>query len=312
LQLISNQTPESIVLEYKSSDALVVTDKAKKELAKDVSAFANSAGGTIVFGIREKNQVPLSLDEGADPVIISPEWIEQVINSGVQRRIPGLRIVQIQLGSSPRRVAYAVQIPPSPQAPHQAPDKRYYKRFNFQSVPMEDYEIRDTSRRQAAPELSVLLNVVSLKKESFLTFHLQNESQAPCTAARLNLWIDTRLKLNTNGLRGETWLFLESKPVFLRSQFGLIKMDQMNVDWSAASGVPCFAGCPAEVPFSLKLERAKGRAASAIRWKIISPGCDPIRRFQIVESDPLVGFRIGEPHSKEQILTMASAPWLSK
>jgi hypothetical protein len=35
----------------------------------------------------------------------------------------------------------------SSRAPHQAPDKRYYKRQNFQSSPMEDYEVRDTLRR---------------------------------------------------------------------------------------------------------------------------------------------------------------------
>jgi len=33
------------------------------------------------------------------------------------------------------------------RAPHQAYDHRYYKRYNFQSIPMEDYEVRDLMRR---------------------------------------------------------------------------------------------------------------------------------------------------------------------
>jgi hypothetical protein len=33
------------------------------------------------------------------------------------------------------------------RAPHQANDYRYYKRFNFESTPMEDYEVRDLMRR---------------------------------------------------------------------------------------------------------------------------------------------------------------------
>jgi hypothetical protein len=49
---------------------------------------------------------------------------------------------------------YAVSIPAATsRAPHQAADKRYYKRYNFQSVPMEDYEIRDILRRASTPDL---------------------------------------------------------------------------------------------------------------------------------------------------------------
>ena len=42
-------------------------------------------------------------------------------------------------------VIYVVDIPQSNIA-HQAFDKRYYKRFNFISTPMEDYEIRDINK----------------------------------------------------------------------------------------------------------------------------------------------------------------------
>ena len=46
------------------------------------------------------------------------------------------------------KVAYVVQIAPATsRAPHQANDHRYYKRFNFESTPMEDYEVRDLMRR---------------------------------------------------------------------------------------------------------------------------------------------------------------------
>jgi hypothetical protein len=34
-----------------------------------------------------------------------------------------------------------------------AADNRYYKRYNFQSIPMEDYEVRDLARRAEAPDL---------------------------------------------------------------------------------------------------------------------------------------------------------------
>jgi hypothetical protein len=46
------------------------------------------------------------------------------------------------------QVAYAVDVPQATsRAPHQSKDHRYYKRSNFESKPMEDYEVRDAMRR---------------------------------------------------------------------------------------------------------------------------------------------------------------------
>jgi predicted HTH transcriptional regulator len=155
LSLIKEQVQESLTLDYKKSDALAKTEGKKNELSKDVSAFANSAGGVILYGVEEDKHYPIQIDVGFDPNDISKEWIEQVINSTIHPKIDGLRINQIALNqSSPGRVIYAVSIPAATsRAPHQANDKRYYKRYNFQSVSMEDYEIRDIYRRSTIPDL---------------------------------------------------------------------------------------------------------------------------------------------------------------
>ena len=77
-----------------------------------------------------------------------------MINSRIQPRIQGLRIYPVVL--SGRKVSYFVNIPQSFTA-HQACDKKYYKRFNFESVPMEDYEIRQAMNRQMKPQYVVKL-----------------------------------------------------------------------------------------------------------------------------------------------------------
>jgi hypothetical protein len=60
------------------------------------------------------------------------------------------------LASGPNDVAYVVEIPQSETA-HPALDNRYYKRFNFESVPMADHEIRDVMHREVtAPALHSL------------------------------------------------------------------------------------------------------------------------------------------------------------
>jgi len=70
--------------------------KRRDELCKDVTAFANSAGGQFVYGMEEDKTFPTKPGNGADPSI-TKEWLEPVIDSRVQPRIDGLVITPIQL-----------------------------------------------------------------------------------------------------------------------------------------------------------------------------------------------------------------------
>ena len=95
--LISLGVEESIDLEFKSSDSLKISDKKKSELAKDISAFANSSGGIIIYGINEENHVASSISP-IDGNIITKEWIEQVIQTRIHRKIEDLKIIPIRIG----------------------------------------------------------------------------------------------------------------------------------------------------------------------------------------------------------------------
>jgi len=143
-QLIRDGVQEDLHLDYKESPAI---DRSKRnEIAKDTSAFANSDGGILIYGIVESNNLPVSKDGGVDHGVYTREWLEQVISSNITPKIDNIRIVAIPLSAS--NSLYCVEVPKSYRAPHQSPDKKYYKRFNFQSVAMEDYEINDVRGRQ--------------------------------------------------------------------------------------------------------------------------------------------------------------------
>lgn len=158
--LIDTGAEEGSQLEFKSAGSLKKTDRDKTEISKDVSSFANSASGLIIYGIDEEPDPPhkASRLSAINAREFSKEWLEQVINSRIHPHIEGLSIYPIDLATG--GVCYVVVIPQSFTA-HQAHDRRYYRRFNFESVAMEDYEIRQVMNRRQRPEYKVnLLNAI--------------------------------------------------------------------------------------------------------------------------------------------------------
>lgn len=176
--LITSKIEESVSLDYKAAAALDFSDKKKREIAKDVSAMANSNGGTIIYGIAEfPDDARKHLPERIDPVSrksYSKEWLESVV-SGIKPRIENLRITPVEIPPSADNVVYVVDVPKSCTA-HQATDFRYYKRYNFESVPMYDFEIRDILNRRRFPKLEVKASLVFARSgnEGALHFEIHN------------------------------------------------------------------------------------------------------------------------------------------
>jgi len=140
--LISMGIEEDIHLDYKLELPAKQNDKGKKELAKDVSAFANSDGGYIIYGVEEKDHKPVN-KVGIDS-IGTKEKIENICLHYVQPHAD-LRIKPVDLQGTDDQL-FVVWIPKSSIAPHMT-DFRFYKRQNFSSVPMEEYEVKELYRR---------------------------------------------------------------------------------------------------------------------------------------------------------------------
>ena len=129
-------------------------------------------------------------------------------NLRIQPRIGGLVITPIELTKG---FGFVLNVPQATsRAPHQAPDKRYYKRQNFQSVAMEDYEVRDALRRATTPDLFVELTF-ALGPNAHITFAherevshpiavivtLTNRSNQPAFHTIIKVGIDTELPLSS-------------------------------------------------------------------------------------------------------------------
>src|SRR5579862_1509122 len=117
--MIDAGVKESIELDYKACAELSRQDWALRELSKDISALANSAGGTIVYGVKEfkdkdSQHLPEVIDVGYDPAVVGREWLEQQIHAKIHPRIDGLRINQVALsGDNQGNVIYVVHAPKS-------------------------------------------------------------------------------------------------------------------------------------------------------------------------------------------------------
>lgn len=167
-QYISDGIEENVHLDYKGCDSISKTNDKKNEISKDVSAFANSDGGVIIYGVKEYDELDKShLPEKTQPINgneYSKEWLEQIINSTISPKIHNVKITPIQTTNiKDNLVIYVVEIPKSTTA-HQMKDKRYYRRYNFQSIPMDDWEIKDVINRLSQTKFELYFETTPPKR----------------------------------------------------------------------------------------------------------------------------------------------------
>ena len=138
---VDNSLEEDINIDFKAG--LALSKDKRDEITKDVAAFANADGGIIVYGVSEKDHVASGFSF-VDATKFTKEWLDQVINTGVKRNIPGIKIFPVREndGNDFTKTVYVVQIPLSIDAPHMNREKKYYRRLNTTTVLMEEYEVR--------------------------------------------------------------------------------------------------------------------------------------------------------------------------
>jgi hypothetical protein len=158
---------EGLTLDYKG-DFTNDLERAKKELARDVAAFANSQGGTLVLGVEEHNGLPVWPPVGVPQLLNGRQkigdWLGQTLNQNIAQRV-SFTIRQLDLEESDRCVLI-LDVPVSARMPHmvtyqQDPrlNRRYYRRHQVESLPAEEYEVREMFLRSLrfSDEVAALL-----------------------------------------------------------------------------------------------------------------------------------------------------------
>ena len=182
--LVDEQVSEGPRLDYKETIDL----NDKRELAKDISSFANEIGGTLIYGIPEDRQsdetaIPCK-PYGIDPIPDIESRLENIYIDSISPRLPEWRIKKVDLTEYENKVVYVVWTPESWLGPHMVTgyrDKRYYRRGQLRVVPMEEHEIRAKYGRirnlesaidefLASPELNYIRSF--LTKDEFISHYV--------------------------------------------------------------------------------------------------------------------------------------------
>ena len=116
-ELITNGVTERRDIEYKGQ-LPGTNDEAKKEFLADVSSFGNTVGGHLIFGIDEREGLPIALP-GVTVQDFDQEKqrLESLLQSGIAPRLPGVELserIALSSGSS----AFVIRIPRSWNSPH--------------------------------------------------------------------------------------------------------------------------------------------------------------------------------------------------
>ena len=92
--IVTLTEPENVRLDYKGD--LSNPPRWKDEFRKDVTAFANTAGGVLILGVFEDNKVPVRAEGVRSLAGKNTDKIEQELGNAlevwIEPRIPGLKV----------------------------------------------------------------------------------------------------------------------------------------------------------------------------------------------------------------------------
>ena len=181
-ELLTNQTAESVDLDFKEKseigrDGFNKTDK--QILGRTLSAFANSAGGLLIFGAQaRKNADGIDCLTALKPIPNIDRFASEAQTLTGQFLFPrhdGIRQTTIYSGTKDGSGFLAMHVDRSTRRPHQskAPDDgRYYKRAGDSTFVMEHYDVEDAFKRVATPEIELVVNVLEARFGTGQAWHI--------------------------------------------------------------------------------------------------------------------------------------------
>ncbi|AGB71063.1 MULTISPECIES: AlbA family DNA-binding domain-containing protein [Rhizobium] len=198
---------EDLTLEFKAHDLREpifldgsLSPAGKKIFAKEASAFSNSAGGVIVFGVDCRSTHGIDQAERLTPISSLARAETSVRDAAaelLQPRHTGIEVVRIPSLADQASGYIIVRVPRSDRRPHRSEakgQKEYFKRIGSRSYPMEHYDVEDAFRRTTAPILVLktsfdgAMNINVREMRYKFQFGLSNEGEVSAKSISVQIW----------------------------------------------------------------------------------------------------------------------------
>jgi hypothetical protein len=168
LRALLNLEAESVSLEFKDGAKLnSLSNDARKDLVVDVTAMANSGGGTIIYGIAEQKQRDgRSVASSISPVTderITQDRLREIIYSNTDPALSGFNVKCIPVAGGQ---VIVIEVTEGETAYQNKLDRRYYNRVDASSAPMYGFAVRDVMNRRTKPRVIVEFDVKPVEVNS--------------------------------------------------------------------------------------------------------------------------------------------------
>lgn len=142
-----------------------LSKESSRDFCQTVTAFANSGGGTIVYGVktiaRDGLDIAHELTPLAEPARISA-LLQANAFSNISPNIEGLSIDTVTLSVSENTGFVVVSVPSSDDRPHMSTatdDHRFYKRNGHQNLRMSKVDVQDQMLRTRSPKIAAKIRI---------------------------------------------------------------------------------------------------------------------------------------------------------
>lgn len=120
-RLIADRIQEGPHLDFKRDLPAVWNEAAKHELLADVTAFANSGGGDIIYGVAENDAAEASAvcPQSLESVDLVVRRLQDFLLNLAEPRLPGIQVHAVEVSETGKKGhVLVVRVPQSWAAPH--------------------------------------------------------------------------------------------------------------------------------------------------------------------------------------------------
>jgi hypothetical protein len=208
LAFVADRRGEDLTLDFKLASKNFDHADERKVLAATISAFANSSGGLIVWGIDARRGKGDEVDcaQQASPLSNPDLFMSRLVEyASTAPPAPGVLHRRVDGDGGPFAVTY---VPESDRGPHMAKngEDRYYHRSGGSSLKMEHYSIQDMFGRRPRPSLQLIIRKI---KPTRLLVEIENKGRGAARSLYLGLRVPDPFKPSPKGYDGEGSFWLK-------------------------------------------------------------------------------------------------------